>query len=274
MTLTIKLKSKFFYLAHSLAVSGIVAHSGYADEAALKPLKELDGAAKNKDKSSYVSIKGGSTSGQSAELTVGELPFDLDEYNGAFVFGIDVGYEWKLKRFPIQLGLEFEGGFMSSELNGTLNPEVPTVAPPPPLDPTATPAPYAAPDSPGSFTTDMNAAFFLINGTVTFDPWRYRARLGPYITRVRPYLGGGIGGAQIWFRNTEVTALDPTMTPTGDPFNTDQFVFAYQWFGGVNIRVNDKISVFGEYRNLVFEDFDGVTGLEIDGWLTGLRINY
>lgn len=230
-----------------------------AEEQALAPLKQIDAGTKKSTKRTYVAIKGGTTTGQSGELTIGDDALDLLEYDGAFVFGIEVGYAWRMKRLPFESSLEFEGGFLSSELNGALGADM---------------LGTAAPEDIIAVQTDLNAAFFMLNGALTLDLWRYRARLGRVITRLRPYIGGGIGGSQLWFRNTETVTADPNAVPTENPFATDEFVFAYQWFGGLEVMVNEKVSLFGEYRELTFEDFENVTDLKHSGWQLGIRVNY
>lgn len=235
------------------------------EEQELKPLKDLEADAPKKNGQTFVTIKGGQTNAQRANLSVidnvlGPVPFDHMSQTGSFVFGIEVGRAWKMKKFPFESALGFEGGFISTELQGALDPS------------------YAGPlnaDSPVGVRTDMNTAFFLLNGRLTLDLWRYRARLGRVVTRVRPYVGGGLGGGQIWFRNTDVLRSDgdTTMPAATDPFSSDAFTFAYQWFAGVELLFNERISLFGEYRTLKFDDTDDVENLEMESWQAGLRIN-
>jgi opacity protein-like surface antigen len=231
-----------------------------AEETALQPLKPLEETQAKPMRRSHVAVKGGVTTGQSGEMEVGGLGYSLLDQEDDFIFGIEVGYAWKSKRYPFEAGIEFEGSFISSEVNGL-------------LDLSSAPMPLAA-GTPVDIHADLNAVTFMVNGTLTLDLWRYRARLGRFLTRLRPYIGGGVGGAQVWFRNVEITTAVPGTTPTADPFSSDEFVFAYQWFGGVEVMMNEKVSLFGEYRELTFEDFNELVGLEYEGWMLGLRINY
>jgi opacity protein-like surface antigen len=114
----------------------------------------------------------------------------------------------------------------------------------------------------------------MLNGSVTLDLRRYRARIGPYLSRIRPYLGYGIGGAQLWFRNTETVTKDPTKQASVSVFEMDEFVFARQFFAGVEYNVNDRFSIYGEYRKLELEDFGPASNFEQESWMAGLRMRY
>ena len=126
----------------------------------------------------------------------------------------------------------------------------------------------------------MNLVYFLFNGRVALDLWRYRARIGKNLARIKPYIGGGVGGGQLWYRNVTTSSVgmsaDPASTTlsSSDPFSTDQFVLAYQWFAGVEIKLTEKVSIFGERRSITFEDVVEVNDLQLDTWQAGVKISY
>ncbi len=220
---------------------------------------------KKKNRRSYVGVFGGNTQSQSAKVTLEGNPFDLRESDSDFLMGFEVGYIWKLKRYPFEVGVEFEGSFLSTELNGSFGGSL--------TDPV--PRPLTG-SSIVDFHTDMNAAIFSLNGHIALDLYRYRARLGNWVTRLRPYIGGGLGGAQLWFRNTTTTTLDGVSMAGTTPFSTDEFVFAYNYFAGIEYAVNEKVSIYAEYRHLGLEDFDSKTvqDFETSSWVGGVRIHY
>ena len=120
----------------------------------------------------------------------------------------------------------------------------------------------------------MNAALFFLNGRLSLDLRRHRARVGTFLSKLRAYGGGGIGGAQFWFRNTTYETFDGISLPNATPFSTDQFVFGYQFFGGLEYRLSDKVHLFGEYKHIHFDSFEETNELEYGSWLGGIKINY
>lgn len=253
-------------------------------------LKEAIEAKAKKKYGPYVGVFGGSSQAQSVNLALTypdgrTFNYRSSDDTGNAIAGFEVGYQWKQKRLPLELGLEFESFFMNSEIRGSLPGEqqlgVATLPPPfPGAPPTTVVEPYfpTADQIPSdglvSFQTDLNAVLFMLNGSITLDLKRYRARLGPYLSRVRPYLGYGIGGAQLWFRETQTVTKDPTKSASVSVFEMDEFVFAQQFFAGVEYNINDRFSVYGEYRRLDLADFGPASDYRHESWMAGLRLRY
>lgn len=122
--------------------------------------------------------------------------------------------------------------------------------------------------------TDANAAVFLLNAYIALDLHRYRARLGPILSRVKPYAGAGVGGAQFWFRNTEVLATPEDFGTPLSPFATDEFVFATKYFAGVEYAITRKFSAYAEYQRFGFHDFDDLDDIYADFWVGGVKWYY
>lgn len=239
--------------------------SARAAEVELKSLE--DGESQEKKYGPYVGVFGGATSSQSADMTLDYTTYTLDydvlATDGSFVLGFEVGYSWKTKFF-IELGLEFEGFFSSTEVSALLSNNN-----------------AGAPITLGDVATakaDMNYAAFMLNGTLTLDLSKLKPRIGGWLPRLRPYVGGGIGGAQIWFRNQVVQSVgDVIAVPTPasiDTFSTDEFVFASQIFGGLEIKISDKVAVYGEYRKLMLEKAGDLDDFETEMLLGGIHIRY
>ncbi|MEM9480913.1 MAG: hypothetical protein AAGA58_14760 [Verrucomicrobiota bacterium] len=204
------------------------------------------------------SIWGGVTQGQDGRPVVDMTPFGVDDRASDFIMGFDIDYWWKMKKFPIQTGIGFEGSFMATELAATRDFLDTSVVPPA--------------EASDSFSANANGAIFLLNAHIALDLHRYRARLRG-LSRLKPYVGGGVGGAQFWFRDT-VTMYDPSSTVMSTPFAVDEFVFAYKYFAGVEVMVNEKVSVFAEYQNYFFDGLDNVKDLEVGSWVGGIKLIY
>ncbi|MBL9117566.1 MAG: outer membrane beta-barrel protein [Verrucomicrobiaceae bacterium] len=256
-----------------------------AAEIELKSLSSVkEGEGTKRKYGPYVGFFHGGTDSQSGKLTVGGLGYDLMDFDNGSTFGIEVGKSWRSKRWPLQASVEFEGSFYSGELGGK-----------------ASEADVARMYDNGlhSFKTDMNAVFFMVNGSVALDLYRYRARLGQFISGLRPYVGGGIGGGQLWFRNTVTTSKAQSLapktevvpsalgTPTGSapatstvatstsfPFAMDDFVNAWQWYAGIEYSWKDKYSFYAEYREFHLGDMDELEEFFTKGYALGFRYRY
>jgi hypothetical protein len=281
-------------LAGAIALLGIGNLS--AGEIELKSLNTVQNDPATKKKyGPYVGVFGGANSTQNGNVQIGGFDYSLNDKDNAAVFGFEVGKTWRSKKAPIAFSMEFEGSFMQTELSGALDPEVAngprsaTSAPPTvnPLIATVSPA-SGTPSTPtlpsddtvAAYTADMNAAFFMINGTVSLDLWRYRARLGKFIAGLKPYIGGGFGGGQIWYRDSYTISLaqaaDATSTvlPANSPFTIDEFVAAWQWYGGIEYAWQDKYSVFAEFRQFYLGEIEGLSDFYTKGYTLGFRYRY
>ena len=109
---------------------------------------------------------------------------------------------------------------------------------------------------------DTSANAFMFNALYMFDGMGATGA-------VRPYLGGGIGGA-----NVEVSA-------GGQDFEAEMLL-AYQLIGGVSYELNPNVSLFAEGRWFQTESdkFDGPDGESFDGkfetfdLLVGMRYSF
>ncbi len=236
-----------------------------ADDIELKSLDDGDG--QQKKYGPYVGVFGGASTSQSADLTLDYTTYNLDydvlATDGSLVVGFEVGYSWKTKYF-LEFALEFEGFFSSTEVSSILSAD--NAGEPITLSDVAT------------ATADLNYAAFMINAIVIVDLSRLKPRIGRWVPKLRPYAGAGLGGAQIWFRNADVSSVgDALAVPTPasiDVFSTDEFVFASQFFGGLEIQVTDKFAIYGEYRKLMFENAGDLDDFETEMLLGGIHIRY
>ncbi|MEM6911189.1 MAG: hypothetical protein AAF555_06355 [Verrucomicrobiota bacterium] len=252
-----------------------------AEELALNSLKSLEAEDAASNYGPYVGIFGGTTQSQGGERPIiGTNTYDLIESSGDLIAGIEVGHSWKNKRFPLEAHLEFEGSFLSSQVEGQID-SVSLLT--------------ASGSDIGYFVRDFNAAIFMLNGGLGLDLWRYRARIGPVLARLRPYVGAGFGGAQVWFRDPNSTGTGTTSgltvdglatqnaggtpsatntNPSTSAFSTDQFVFAWQSYFGIEYRWSKKLSIYSEWRQLTLEDIENVPEYESENIVAGIRLRY
>lgn len=194
-----------------------------------------EGQAAKRKFGPYVGVSMGETMGQSGTLRTGG---NLKDEGGAAIFSLEVGKSWRWKRLPIMTSLDVEGTFMSTNLIGD------------------------------TVEADMNSLFFNLNGTIGLDLYRYRARIGKFAAGFRPYIGGGLGGGQVWFRNASSTI------PADNPFSIDEFVNSWNWYAGLEWSWKDQYSIFAEYRDFNIGDLDDLTGFSTNGYLVGFRYRY
>lgn len=254
-----------FSLVSVLALCSLPVEAG--TELALKSLKKSDEEQQSKY-GPYVGIFGGQSTGQDASMTIDyigrSLDYDVSDWDGNFLMGFEIGYSWKTRRF-LEFGLEFEGLFSGTDLQT-----------------------YAIGES-GDGTgvqlsdvyqaaADMNFAAFMFNGVVNLDLRKLRPRVGTFISNLRPYVGAGIGGAQVWFREQRVVTVgDAFGTPTAaasTPFGLDQFVFAYQAFAGLEYQLKEKFSIYAEYRWFRMTEVDVLDEFKTEYFIGGLRYRY
>ncbi|TDU80831.1 outer membrane protein with beta-barrel domain [Prosthecobacter fusiformis] len=233
-----------------------------AAELELKSLNSLTDATNQKRKiGPFVSIAVGETLGHTGTTRVGDRNFSLDDADGSAMFSIEVGKSWKAKRIPLQFSLAAEATFTSTTLQGS----VPTGS--------------LNPDDLAAYQADMNSLIFSLNGTFALDLYRYRARIGKILGGFKPYVGGGLGGGQVWFRNATGKSADQLTGGTTEPneqppFSIDEFINAWNWRAGLEWSWEERYSVFAEYRKSYFGDLDNLRGYGNDGYLVGFRYRY
>jgi opacity protein-like surface antigen len=266
-----------------------------AGEIELKSLNTIQNdPATKRNYGPFAGVFGGANNTQIGNVNIGGFAYSLNDRDNAALFGFEVGKTWRSKKFPLAFSLDFEGLFMQTKLSGELNEETrnsersatPTPAVTNPLlVPTLAPGEKKAPLLPSdstvdAYTADMNAAFFMVNGTLSLDLWRYRARLGKFVAGLKPYIGGGFGGGQVWFRNSFTRSLaqadDPSSATLADssPFVIDEFISAWQWYGGIEYSWQDKYSVFAEYRQFHFGKLENLEDFYTKGYALGFRYRY
>lgn len=391
----------------------------------------LEKANKAKKTSGYVGVFGGATSGQQYSVGSNSRDFSTRQKDGTSFFGIEVGHAWKTGTI-FEPAIEFEAFYLSNEVSSQttesafsefLGQEAFNEN----RDANRKRSRIKSTDT-AAFVSDVNAVVFMLNAQVSLDfkvvePWIPDRTLAKAVTSLKPYIGGGVGGAQLWFRNTEVLTYgdlldaakqefpspgqplgaeqtelvirsngaggfvsrtitirtdadgneiertrsaevpftppnqfpnipgaeqrrfervvtpipsrpgfnrvanttvttfangstrrftqyeiqDTTVTGlnskgvskgnllkssvrrgyknkaansasiasgTTSTFAEDKFVFAYQWYAGLEIKLNERVSVYGEYREITLDDFEPVRDFTNEVWNAGVRLRY
>jgi opacity protein-like surface antigen len=111
----------------------------------------------------------------------------------------------------------------------------------------------------GDFDTsaDFHSAVAMANVKVQFD-----------LGRFKPYIGAGAGYAHTWIRNVEFEGAEVTGA------EDDEGTFAYQGIAGFDIAVSDRLSVFSEYKALVYHELGDVKNYVNHLLGAGVRIGF
>lgn len=239
-----------------------------AAELELKSLGGGETAAAKRKYGPFVGVSIGDSSSQTGDVKVGGRSFKMNDVDGAAIVSLEVGKSWKMKRFPLMASVDVEGTFIATDLSGVSSDARQAAG-----------AGGRLADDTVAYRADMNSLMFTLNGTLALDLYRYRARIGKFAAGFRPYIGGGIGGGQVWFRNATATSRAQynktgTNTARDTPFAIDEFINSWNWYAGLEWTWKDQYSVFVEYRDTSFGDLDDMTNFSTDGYLVGFRYRY
>ena len=251
-------------LRPALLILALLAPTLASAELELRSLADKADAATSKRKfGPYVGMYAGESFGQSANVRIQNRQFPLTDIDGSAIFGIELGNSWRLKRLPLILSSRFEGTFSQTTLSGSIGNFNGA----------------AVTNDVVSYSADMNSLMFTLGGSVSLDLWRYRARIGKVLAGFKPYVGGGLGGGQVWFRNATSRSDSQenhagALAPAASPFAIDEFINAWHWYTGMEWSWEDKYGVFVEYRKFNFGDLDEMTNFKSDGYALGFRYRY
>lgn len=149
--------------------------------------------------------------------------------------GAQIGYEWS--QCPISLGCsdfaitpaaEIEAFFYSHKKRGSL------------INPTV-----RLPEHDFIDSFNMNVGVYLVNGVIALNS----CCLGKF----SPYIGGGIGAADLRARKAKSLQISPPeagINHFNSKRNDSTWAFAAQAKAGLRYNICDRIHIFGEYRFL------------------------
>lgn len=253
-------KSLFFALA--IGVLALTRVTSTAQEVSLNSLAspEEEEEVEESQYGPYTGVFFGKFDIEDAVFTFNDLLYSMDESKDNFLMGFEVGYAWRTK-MPLEFALSFEGMYGSGGLRATID------------DPTGVPG-----NQLGSAFADMNAATFLLNFQMTLDMRCMKPRIG-HMYRFRPYLGVGVGGSQVWYRNQTASSVSQlaggvTALAAPAPYEIDEFLFTHQVNLGMEFRVSDEVDLYIEYRRLILDTISETTDLESSLIMIGLQYRY
>lgn len=213
----------------------------YFDTISTEKASRLSGA--------YFGVFGGSDFDQDADVNPGDAgpSFTLDG-QGSLFLGVEFGYEWQTP-FPLRTGFEVEAMYLSND--------------------------FEAHNEFSEISADFHSAVIMANLTLALDLADYRDDVGPFWAAFHPYIGAGFGGAYTWQRNGKIKDLtDGSEISNG---NSGDFTFAYQLFAGVEFDLTDTLSLYAEYKYLVFDDLgtsSGISDYQHNLFGAGLKMQY
>ncbi|SKA77648.1 Outer membrane protein beta-barrel domain-containing protein [Prosthecobacter debontii] len=251
----------------ALFLVSLCALTASAAELELKSLGGGEGIAQKRKYGPYVGVSVGESISQDGNVKIGDRKFGLDDSDGAAIFSIEVGKSWKMKKVPLMMSVDVEGTFMSTQLSGKSK------------DATQPTGGSRLATDTVAYNADMNSLFFNLNGTFALDLYRYRARIGKFAAGFRPYIGAGLGGGQVWYRNATAKSRAQyngtgTDAASSTPFSVDEFINSWNWYAGLEWTWKDQYSVFFEYRDFHYGDLEELTNFASDGYLVGFRYRY
>lgn len=252
--------SRISALAALTLLLGCLASAGAAE----LELRSLGAPGEGQEKRKFgpfVSVMAGETLSQSGQAKVGARNFPVEDIDGSAIFSVEVGKTWNIRRVPVEFSLSAEATFTSTTLQGSV------------------PDANLNADQIAEYQSDMNSLIFSLNGTFALDLYRYRARIGKFWGGFKPYVGGGLGGGQVWFRNSTAKSADQVQGGTTEPgeavpFSIDEFINVWNWRAGLEWSWEERYSIFAEYRKTYFGDLDDLRGFRNDGYLVGFRYRY
>ncbi len=112
---------------------------------------------------------------------------------------------------------------------------------------------------------DISAAALMVNGLIKFEP----------IWSLRPYVGVGAGVAYVWLRDNESeVTFNGTRLANRTQADAEDWTFAYQGIAGLDFQLNERTSIFTEYKALVLHDAVGAENYINHLVGIGVRVKY
>lgn len=191
----------------------------------------------------YVSVFGGVNVHQSGDLDTRFFDWDLQPDTGWFA-GIKLGYAFKTNSFLLP-AVELEGFYNRVDFEQTVHDE----------ERYRSGTLRIEHEDTDKLTADVHAAAIMLNGLLRFD-----------LGRFRPYIGGGIGVAHVWFKDGKFEGEHRSeyrgnfisdsisFKHSSSLRDTREWSFAAQGIAGFELYATHRISVFAEYKALWLRD--------------------
>ncbi len=264
--ITSLLSSKFHLTLLSIAVgiSALGTHALWAQDQGVElsslasPEKEV---TEERTYGPFTGVYFGSMDLESAKFVFDDLNYRLDGSEDNFLMGFEIGYAWRTK-YLLEFALSFEGMYGSAALEATIADDNGVVAG----------------NRLGSSFADLNAATFFLNFQMALDLQRLKPCIGP-VYRFRPYVGLGVGGSQVWYRNQRslsVSELGGGAVALAGPslYEIDEFVFANHFNVGVEFRISKHFDLYLEYRRLILDSLSDAADIETGSVIAGFQYRY
>lgn len=199
-------------------------------------------------------------------VTGGKASFRNDLRGGelgdstGFTGGLKLGYSWQTPIF-IRPSVEVEFAYLTDDLTptGSVNGSVRKTG------------------QLKSGGGDLSAIVGTVNLVLALDLGAIRDQVGEFVAALHPYIGVGVGGAY--------SSVDPfvakvrTSEGRNEKIRVDggsKIGFAYQLLAGLEIDLDDELSIFGEYKRMSLEGTgsSSIRDYERDLWVFGCKFAY
>jgi opacity protein-like surface antigen len=129
-----------------------------------------------------------------------------------------------------------------------------------------------------SGSSDMNALVGTVNLVLALDLGSIREEVGDFLAGLHPYIGAGIGASYSSVENFDGklngrgSARDQKLHVEGG----SKFGFAYQLMAGLEVELDDDVSLFGEYKRVSMDQTgaSSIRDYETDLWIFGCKLSY
>lgn len=205
----------------------------------------------------YVAAWLGVAGGASATTSGGLKGAELQDGNG-FAAGLKLGYYYQTPFF-VRPSIELEVAYLNSEFNVGGNLE--------------------GRDG-GRFAggSDLQALVGTVNLVLALDLGAVRDQVGDFLAGFHPYIGVGAGAGY-----SSLEAFEGNVKGQGDGKNRKLRVdggskidFAYQLMAGLEIDLDEDVSIFGEFKHMSLGGAGGgaVSDYQRDLWVFGCKLAY
>jgi opacity protein-like surface antigen len=176
-----------------------------------------------------------------------------------FTGGLKLGYSWQTPIF-LRPSVEVEFAYLTDDLNPTGSVD-------------------GSGRNGGEIKTGgshLNALVGTVNLVLALDLGAIRDRVGEFVAGLHPYIGIGVGGA---YGNVQPFQAKVTTDGEDEKIRVEggsKIDFAHQLLAGLEIDLDDELSIFGEYKRISLDSTGSksIRDYERDLWVFGCKFAY
>jgi opacity protein-like surface antigen len=206
----------------------------------------------------YVGAWLGAVTGGKASFREELRGAELGDSTG-FTGGLKLGYSWQTPIF-IRPSVEVEFAYLTDDLTPTGS-----------VDGSARKAGQIK-----SGGGDLNALVGTVNLVLALDLGGIRDQVGDFVAGLHPYIGIGVGGAYSSVERFETKVRSGGGDEKIRVEGGSKIDFAHQLLAGLEIDLDDELSIFGEYKRISLDSTGSksIRDYERDLWVFGCKFAY